>query len=207
MNNLINTKWVAEKWTKQMRIKWIDKMMSAGFRNLIAPSDDNCYAYVVGEKTVGGRCKDSYEHSDCMPMKFEDAFPELARDNFDEEFDSMFAQNNKCMTETDPNGINQHEAGAKLDSGKPMAGRLLAMFGNALYAVSEVGTFGANKYTEGGWQHVQDGFKRYDDAGMRHFLKRGMGEEVDPDSNLPHLAHEAWNALAKLELYLRDKAK
>ncbi|AUS01518.1 hypothetical protein NVP1286O_27 [Vibrio phage 1.286.O._10N.286.55.C4] len=108
-------------------------------------------------------------------------------------------------TEQDPNGIGQHDNGAKLDAGKPMAGRLLGMFGGALMAVSEVGTFGAKKYTEGGWQHVEDGFKRYDDAGMRHFLKRGMGEEFDADSELPHLAHEAWNALAKLELYLRDK--
>ena len=111
----------------------------------------------------------------------------------------------KSTTEQDPNGIDQHDSGAKLDAGKPMDGRLLGMFGNALLSVSEVGTFGANKYTEGGWQHVDDGFKRYDDAGMRHFLKRGMGEEFDADSELPHLAHEAWNALAKLELYLRDK--
>ncbi|AUS00765.1 hypothetical protein NVP1278O_30 [Vibrio phage 1.278.O._10N.286.54.E8] len=111
----------------------------------------------------------------------------------------------QSSTEQDPNGIGQHDNGAKLDSGKPMAGRLLGMFGGALMAVSDVGTFGAKKYTEGGWQHVEDGFKRYDDAGMRHFLKRGMGEEFDDDSELPHLAHEAWNALAKLELYLREK--
>ena len=111
----------------------------------------------------------------------------------------------KSTIEQDPNGIGQHDDGAKLDAGKPMAGRLLGMFGGALMAVSEVGTFGAKKYTEGGWQHVEDGFKRYDDAGMRHFLKRGMGEEFDAETELPHLAHEAWNALAKLELYLRDK--
>ncbi|CAH9015381.1 putative phosphodiestherase [Vibrio phage 511E55-1] len=109
------------------------------------------------------------------------------------------------LIKQDPNGIDQHDSGAKLDAGKPMAGRLLGMFGGALMAVAEVGTFGAKKYTEGGWQHVEDGFKRYDDAGMRHFLKRGMGEELDPESELPHLAHEAWNALAKLELYLREK--
>lgn len=114
-------------------------------------------------------------------------------------------EESQSSTEQDPNGISQHDNGAKLDAGKPMAGRLLGMFGGALMAVSEVGTFGAKKYTEGGWQHVEDGFKRYDDAGMRHFLKRGMGEEFDADSELPHLAHEAWNALAKLELYLRDK--
>ena len=34
-------------------------------------------------------------------------------------------------TEQDPNGIGQHDNGAKLDAGKPMAGRLLGMFGGA----------------------------------------------------------------------------
>lgn len=106
--------------------------------------------------------------------------------------------------ELDPNGVDQHAPGAKLDAGKHMGGRLLGLFSRALTAVSEVGTFGAKKYTEGGWQHVEDGFKRYEDAQMRHYLKRHMGEEVDPDSGLLHLAHEAWNALAKLELYVRD---
>lgn len=106
--------------------------------------------------------------------------------------------------EIDPLGIGQHEAGAKLDANKPMAGRLLGLFANALMEVAEVGTFGANKYTEGGWVEVPDGFKRYEDAQMRHYLKRHMGEELDKDSGHYHLAHEAWNALAKLELYLRD---
>lgn len=109
------------------------------------------------------------------------------------------------LNEKDPNGVGQHEPGAKLDHGKPMAGRLLGLFANALYAVAEVGTFGANKYTEGGWVHVKDGIKRYDDAGMRHYLKRHMGEEFDPDSECLHLAHEAWNKLAQLELVLREK--
>lgn len=109
------------------------------------------------------------------------------------------------MTELDPNGIGQHELGAKLDAGKHMGGRLLGLFAHALTAVSEVGTFGANKYTEGGWQYVEDGIKRYEDAQMRHYLKRHMGESHDPDSGMLHAAHEAWNALAKLELMLRDK--
>lgn len=107
--------------------------------------------------------------------------------------------------ERDRYGLDQHAAGAKLDLGKPMSGRLLGLFAKALYNVSEVGTFGAQKYSEGGWVHVEDGFKRYEDAQMRHYLKRHMGEEIDPDSGHLHLAHEAWNALAKLELYLREK--
>lgn len=107
--------------------------------------------------------------------------------------------------EKDPNGLTPGTPGAKLDQGKPKAAQILGMFSRALWQVSLVGTNGAAKYSMGGWQFVEDGFNRYDDAGMRHFLKRGMGEEIDPDFNLLHLSHEAWNALAKLELYLRAR--
>lgn len=109
--------------------------------------------------------------------------------------------------EQDPFGIKQHEAGAKLDLGKPKCAQILGMFARALWEVSKVGTVGACKYTMGGWQEVQDGSNRYDDAGMRHFLKRKMGCAIDNDTNLLHLSQEAWNALARLELYLRDQEK
>jgi len=105
--------------------------------------------------------------------------------------------------ETDPTGKAPHEAGAKLDAGKTAAG-LLGLFSRALLAVAEVSTHGAAKYSRGGWQHVDNGIERYDDAKWRHLLK-GYYEENDPDSGLLHAAHEAWNALAKLELMLREK--
>lgn len=107
--------------------------------------------------------------------------------------------------EHDPNGLDSSSPGAKLDAGKVLAAQILAQFPRALHGVAEVGSFGARKYSMGGWQHVENGFARYEDAQFRHFLKRNMGETVDPDSKLDHLKHEAWNALAKLELYLRDK--
>ena len=104
-------------------------------------------------------------------------------------------------TEADPHGLDAHAPGAKLDAGKPRAGLLLD-FGLALTAVSEVATHGAEKYTEGGWLRVPDGEARYRDAGMRHKLARAT-QDRDPDSGLTHLAHEAWNILAELELRLR----
>jgi len=107
------------------------------------------------------------------------------------------------MQERDPNGIGQHEPGAKLDDGKPLGG-LLSMFSNALMAVVEVGTFGANKYTRGGWQTVDEGYTRYSDAMWRHLLKEPL-EPIDTDSGLKHEAHLAWNALARLELMLREE--
>ena len=106
--------------------------------------------------------------------------------------------------ERDPNGIDPHEPGAKLDAGKVRPSLILSDMARALLAVAEVGTFGANKYSDGGWQHVENGIKRYSDAKDRHRL-RGAIEERDPDSGLLHAAHEAWNALAVLELMLREK--
>jgi hypothetical protein len=108
-------------------------------------------------------------------------------------------------TTTDP--ITSIGIGAvKYDAGKPAIGRgVIGYFPRALLAVGEVSTFGAQKYAWKGWEAVPDGFNRYRDAQFRHGLKFAMGEEIDPDSKLYHLAHEAWGALASLELYLREK--
>jgi len=116
---------------------------------------------------------------------------------------SQFQEITNMTTETDPNGLNQHETGAKLDAGKPDAS-LLLMFGKALEAVAEVGTHGAVKYTRGGWQDVVAGHERYTAALLRHLCKEHY-EKVDSDSGLLHAAHAAWNALARLELELRKE--
>jgi hypothetical protein len=104
--------------------------------------------------------------------------------------------------EKDPTGRSPHEAGAKVDAGKPRVDLVLGDFPRALLEVSKVGTFGANKYTESGWETVPNGFKRYSDAMMRHYLYEKTGEMFDSDSELLHAAHFAWNALARLELLL-----
>ena len=106
---------------------------------------------------------------------------------------------------TDPNGIDQHAPGAKLDNGKPRHGIVLGAFSNALTEVAKVGTFGANKYSDNGWLSVPNGLARYTDAMLRHHFAEAGGEELDEDSGLSHAAHRAWNALAVLELALREK--
>ena len=106
-----------------------------------------------------------------------------------------------ASSEADPNGLNQHEPGAKLDRGKIMPRLILHDMSRAISAVSGVGTYGATKYTEGGWRHVNKGFERYTDAMMRHLLKEGV-EMIDQESGLLHAAQVAWNALARLELLL-----
>jgi len=106
--------------------------------------------------------------------------------------------------ERDPNGVDPHTPGAKMDAGKtPLRKGALEQFPRALMAVADVSAFGAAKYTWGGWQTVPDGVQRYLDAGARHAALRAMGELIDKDSGLSHLAQEAWNILAALELALR----
>lgn len=105
--------------------------------------------------------------------------------------------------EQDPNGIDAHTPGAKLDAGKPRVGMVLSAFARAISHVSYVGAFGAEKYSDDGWLAVPDGEARYTDAMMRHLLKEWQGELVDPDSGEFHAACVAWNALARLELMLR----
>lgn len=107
--------------------------------------------------------------------------------------------------ETDPHGTDSSVSGAKMDGGKVRASLVLGAFARALWKVCEVGTNGANKYSDNGWLDVPDGYRRYDDAQIRHWLKSHMGEQLDPEWDIEHQAHEAWNALAKLEHLLREK--
>lgn len=112
--------------------------------------------------------------------------------------------------------IDQHEPGAKLDDGKPDMS-LLMDFSRALEEVALVGTYGKNKYSRGGWQHVADGINRYLSAGLRHLTKVFRGEKFDEDpwydtpGGLPyrgrvrHDAQVVWNYLAWLELKLREE--
>jgi len=108
---------------------------------------------------------------------------------------------------SDPLGKGQHEKGAKLDAGKLRPVLILRDMNRAITKVVEIATNGAAKYTEGGWLEVPNGNVRYEDAQIRHMLLRLGGEVADKESGSLHLAHEAWNALAKLELYLRAEEK
>lgn len=105
--------------------------------------------------------------------------------------------------EKDPDGKDPHSMGAKLDAGKsPVRRGLLEYFPRACIAVANISAFGANKYTWGGWKGVLDGINRYGDAGARHICQAAIEGRVTEDSQMLHAAHEAWNALARLELIL-----
>lgn len=113
------------------------------------------------------------------------------------------------LRESDPNGIEPNEPGAKLDSGKVRPWLFYQGFVRALREVSLVTTKGAEKYTPNGWAKVKDGKDRYMEAFMRHMDKLAMGEIYDDGPGgigTHHKAQMIWNLLASLELEFREKA-
>jgi hypothetical protein len=59
--------------------------------------------------------------------------------------------------------------------------------------IVQIMTFGANKYADNGWKHVDK--RRYIAAMMRHITEYMNGYERDMESGLSHMAHAACNAI------------
>ena len=85
-----------------------------------------------------------------------------------------------------PSDNQKPPSGRKFDSGKPQYGLLPP---NALKAIVEILTFGAEKYEPNNWKRVPDAQRRYFDAAMRHLWAWKDGEQNDPESGKNHLAH------------------
>lgn len=82
--------------------------------------------------------------------------------------------------------MTKHAMGQKHDQAKP---RFSLIPHKALWQVVEVLEFGANKYGADNWRHVPNARERYFNACHRHLNAWWMGEKVDSESGLPHLAH------------------
>jgi hypothetical protein len=118
------------------------------------------------------------------------------------------AQKQQHQQEFDPNGIEQHVPGAKLDSGKLAVVKMVfSYFAKALRAVGWLSDTGAKKYSYGGWSAVADAEARYTEACGRHLLDLAEGEEYvlmyhDKELGIKYYHHAlvavAWNALAAL---------
>ena len=80
-------------------------------------------------------------------------------------------------------------------------------FPNALLMLGEVMTWAAkNKgYLPNDWKEIPNPQMSLLGAASRHRNKRLKGEEFDDESGLPHLAHEAFNVMAQLELLIMGK--
>lgn len=116
--------------------------------------------------------------------------------------------------EKDPNGLASNTPGAKLDAGKaPIWQGVLAYFPRAIAKVAELSAYGANKYSWKGWERVPNGVYRYSDALGRHAVKETIegpwDKEIENDPKFPgcilHATQVAWNAMARLELILREQ--
>ena len=69
----------------------------------------------------------------------------------------------------------------------------------AIKQLAEVLTFGAKKYKPNNWRNNTD-LSRYEGALLRHFEAYRMGEILDEETGMPHLAHALTNLVFLLEL-------
>ena len=113
------------------------------------------------------------------------------------------------LKESDPNGIKAGEPGAKLDANKvPVTRGCFHYFPRALTAIAELSFIGARKYSWKGWEKVEDGIHRYSDALGRHELSiQDDFTRRDKDTGVLEATAVAWNAMARLELILREQEK
>lgn len=72
----------------------------------------------------------------------------------------------------------------------------------ALEAVARVYTWGAKKYAPRNWEKGMEWGRCYA-ALQRHVQSFWAGYDLDDESNLLHLAHVAWNAMALLQYQLK----
>ena len=90
-------------------------------------------------------------------------------------------------------------AGVKYDTGKP---RWDLLPPDALDDVARVLSYGADKYAARNWEKGMD-WGRLSAALQRHLAAFSMGEDIDPESGLHHLAHMSCCALMLHALFLR----
>ena len=96
---------------------------------------------------------------------------------------------------------NRVEPGKKFDSEKP---KMYLLPPKATVEVAKVLTFGAAKYDEDNWRHLEDAQNRYSGGALRHIFSHLDGELQDPETNLSHLAHAICCLMFKLELELEN---
>ena len=94
--------------------------------------------------------------------------------------------------------------GIKYDSGKAKIGEMLVSFKRSLLEVCKVYEFGFNKYGKDNFKNVENGYTRYTNAMIPHLLKEDS-EVYDEETELLHASHCAWNALARLEMLLKQR--
>ena len=87
------------------------------------------------------------------------------------------------MAETNPDKALRYSAG------KAGVDQIPA---DVLIEWGDVFTYGEKKYFRDNWKRGGDWHEAYGSA-LRHLYAFWLGEELDPESGLPHLAHALWN--------------
>lgn len=181
------------------------KTMEQEYEEYIVDVDDHRFGYYIEKELVPKTNKQWYEYlgdniCDSEELEF----------LIDAKHIKVYTPPLKLITEFDKEEVlgKEEEKGLKFDTGKPLVGTMLNVFPYALMEIGRVIEFGTHKYPNPtNWRLVENAKIRYQDALMRHLLKHNQGKEIDEETGHPHLAHVAWNALAILELYLREKEK
>lgn len=96
----------------------------------------------------------------------------------------------KCHTEQSSEYIGEIKF-MKADAGKNMLSLIDPQF---IILLGEILTFGAAKYAPNNWQLCED-TSRYKDALLRHIYAYLSGEQLDPESGMPHLGHAAFGLM------------
>lgn len=89
--------------------------------------------------------------------------------------------------------------GQKFDGGKP---RMELLPTAPMMEIAKVLTFGAEKYDAHNWRGGLEQ-SRLIGAAYRHLSAYNEGEDIDPESGLPHLAHLGCCVMFMLEQHLK----
>jgi hypothetical protein len=99
------------------------------------------------------------------------------------------------VSKASTNSTADYREGVKFDSGK---NRLDLIPAYPLEQLGLIYTFGANKYADHNWRKGM-AWSRIFGAIMRHLWAFWRGEDLDPESGLPHVAHACWGCFTLLE--------
>ncbi len=78
---------------------------------------------------------------------------------------------------------------ARFDQGKV---RMELVDMNVVTAIARIAAFGAKKYSDNNWYKGFPWLQPFASM-MRHLVEWHKGNDIDPESGLPHLDHAAWN--------------
>jgi hypothetical protein len=98
----------------------------------------------------------------------------------------------------------QEELGIRHNSDKPKISMVLDA-NEAILGIAQVLMFGEKKYARGNWLKGLP-WTEIIDSLQRHVLAFNAGEDMDPESGLPHVDHIATNALFLSQMFKTQKA-